>query len=256
MYTYREQLEMLDGIQLMPNQHRRIDCPFCGGTKTFTISNVDGSRLWHCFKASCGVRGSKSIGRSPDQVRKRLEGTQEVVRKAPDVPSILALPDHHPHVLRYLERNGSMDAYRDGLCHVRYDPAADRVLFFMQDRLGAVGRSLRGDKPKWKAYGNTTGILTVGKGDQLVLVEDAASACAVSRVSGLVGGALMGTNISPTQRHQLLSYRNVIVALDKDASRKALSIQASLRGYVRVSVRFLDEDLKYLTTERVKGVLQ
>lgn len=256
MYTYREQLEMLEGISLMPNQHRRIDCPFCGGSKTFTIASVDGSRVWNCFKASCGVRGSKSVGRSPDQVRKRLEGPQEIVRKAPDTPSILTLPDNNPHVLRYLERNGSMDAYRDGLCHMRYDPATDRVLFFMQDRKGAVGRSLRGDKPKWKAYGDTAGILTVGQGDTLVLVEDAASACSVGRVSGFVGGALMGTNISPVQRQELLSYKNVIVALDKDASRKALSIQASLRGYANVSVIFLEEDLKYLSIERVKGVLQ
>jgi hypothetical protein len=255
MYTYREQLAMLDGIRLMPNQHLRIDCPFCGGTKTFTISNVDGSRLWHCFKASCGVRGAQSIGRSPDQIRKRLEGSQEAVRKAPAIPSILSSPDHHPHVLRYLERNGSMDVYRDGLCHIKFDPASDRVLFYMADRKGAVGRSLRGEKPKWKAYGDTAGILTVGSGDTLVLVEDAASACSVGRVSGLVGGALMGTNISPEQRHQLGAYQHVVLALDKDASRKSLMIQASLRGYVNVSVRFLEEDLKYLTIERVREVL-
>jgi hypothetical protein len=255
MYTYREQLEMINGVRVLPNQHRRMDCPFCGGRNTFSVSNTDGSLKWNCYKASCGAGGVQSVGRTPEQVRRRLEGSQQPQKAHIPIPSILSSPDHHPAVLRYLERNGSMDAYKSGLCQIRYEPASDRVLFFMPHGRGAVGRSLRGDKPKWKAYGDTAGLLTVGSGPTVVLVEDAASACAVSRLNGYTGAALMGTNLSPLQRVQLMSYSMVLIALDKDASRKALSLKASLDGTVPVRVRFLEDDLKYLTVERLRSVL-
>lgn len=255
MYTYKEQLETLNGIRLLPNQHRRMDCPFCGGRNTFTVSNLDGSLKWNCYKASCGSGGVKSIGRNPDQIRRRLDGVQADQKRITPLPSILSLPDHHPAALRYLERNGSLDAYRSGLCHIRFDPATERVLFFMPDRKGATGRSLTGERPKWKAYGDTSGLLTVGSGKKVVLVEDAASACAVSRVDGYVGAALMGTNLNPVQRQQLRHYEMVLIALDKDASRKSLSLKAGLDGTVPVHVRLLEDDLKYLSEDQIRSVL-
>ena len=32
---------------------KRMDCPKCGGYKTFTVTNNMGSLVWNCYKASC-----------------------------------------------------------------------------------------------------------------------------------------------------------------------------------------------------------
>src|SRR5210317_2383440 len=42
----------------VPNGHtKRMDCPNCGGAKTFTVTNNMGSLVWNCYKASCGIKG-------------------------------------------------------------------------------------------------------------------------------------------------------------------------------------------------------
>lgn len=257
MATYREQLETLASIRLKGGEHRRMDCPFCGGRNTFTMSNVDGAVLWHCYKASCGIRGKKGVGRNADQIRAKLQNTASAQsRRSDPIPRLVSDPSNHPSVMEYLRRNGSLEAYENGWITIVYAPADDRVLFCNRDKIGAVGRSLSGQKPKWKVYGDTTSILTVGTGSTIVLVEDAASACSVARIPDFVGGALLGTNLSPNQKAQLRSYERVIVALDKDASRKALSMQAKIQGLRPTSVRFLSDDLKYLTPVQIAELLQ
>lgn len=257
MATYREQLETLNGIRLKSGEHRRVDCPFCGGRNTFTLSSVDGTLLWNCYKASCGIRGSKGVGRSADQIRAKLADQKLAQSRRTDpIPRVVSDPANHPAVMTYLSQNGCMPAYENRWISILYAPAEDRVLFCNADKTGAAGRALFGQKPKWKVYGDTTSILTVGMGTTIVLVEDAASACSVARVDGLVGGALLGTNLSPHQKAQLRSYENVVVALDKDASRKALSLQAKIQGLKPVRVRFLTEDLKYLSPVQIVELIK
>ena len=256
MYTYREQLETLNALRLKAGESRRVGCPFCGGNKTFTVSSVDGSLLWHCYKASCGVRGKKGVGRNPDQIRAKLQSqTLAQSRRSQPIPSLVSDPKHHPSVIRYLEQNGSLDAYEQRWIEIVYTPAEDRVLFYNHEKVGAAGRSLSGQKPKWKVYGDTTSILTVGTGSTIVLVEDAASACSVARLDGFVGGALLGTNLSPHQKSQLRSYERIIIALDKDASKQALLMQAKIQGLRPCAVRFLSDDLKYLSPVEIRSIL-
>jgi 5S rRNA maturation endonuclease (ribonuclease M5) len=107
--------------------------------------------------------------------------------------------------------------------------------------------------PKWKSYGDTTGLFTCGTGDIAVVVEDAASACAISNLEGYVGAALLGTNISPKQKQQLKHYSRVIISLDKDASGKAIKLLSKLTGHVKsVTVVLLEEDLKNLNTQQLE----
>lgn len=256
MFTYREQLDVLSQINLRSGGHSRVDCPFCSGRKTLSISNVDGKLLWHCYKASCPAKGAKDVGRTTDQIRGRLDKQKDYRKRSTlPLPDLMSDPSHHNHVLEYLESNGSHEAYEKGDVYCTYAPAEDRVLFFMPDRSGAVGRSLSQKIPKWKAYGDTSGLLTVGTGDIAVVVEDAPSACAVSRAKGYVGAALMGTNVSPVQKRQLKKFSKIIIALDKDASRKSLSVQRMFQGVVPCSVRLLDRDCKHMTTEQIKDII-
>jgi hypothetical protein len=256
MYTYREQLDTLAPIRLKEGQTKRINCPFCGGYKTMGITIKGGNKIWNCFKASCGVRGRENVGLTLGGLRKRLEGRKDTDKKpAVGLPPHLSSPHLHPEAIRYLKSVNSMQAFEDGLVDIKYSPALKRVIFMMPDKEGGVGRSLIGEKPKWKNFGDTTGILRIGTGDTAVVVEDAASAASVSRFTFCSGCALLGTNISSLQRTQLCHFTNVIIALDKDASKKALKLKSKLEGRVNTRVVFLEDDLKWLTYDQLGTLL-
>ena len=257
MYTYREQLELLKPIRIRDGETKRIDCPFCGGRGTFTLSNKDGRKVWNCYKASCPSSGSVATEMSLDTIKRRLSGTlATATRPLTAIPSLLSDPRHHDAVIRYLELVGSLEAYEQGLIDIKYAPAENRVLFFFHHKLGAVGRALDGRKPKWKAYGDVSGLLTVGSGRTAIVVEDAASACSVARLPLCSGCALLGTSVSVIQKAQLRTYSKVIIALDKDASRKAIEMRTKLEGLIDVRIALLDEDLKYLTVDNVIRTLK
>ena len=256
MFTYREQLEMLDGVRLKEGQTRRIDCPFCGGSKTLGISYKDGSRVWNCFKASCGTRGSKSVGHTLNGLKSKLQDISSTERTyTTPVPPNLSPARNHPEAMAYLDSVNSRQAYEEGLVDVRYSPALRRVIFMMPHKDGGVGRTLVGDKPKWKNFGNTSGLLKIGQGSIAVLVEDAASAASVSRFSFCSGCALLGTNLSSQQRLELLPYKRVIIALDKDASRKAIKLKSKLEGRLETKVLLLEDDLKYVPYDMMEKML-
>lgn len=220
------------------------------------VSNKDGAKIWHCFKASCGIRGSENIGRTLNSIRERLrESPSDVKRPLVGIPPNLSNPRHHEAAMRYLDSVNSREAFEQGLVDIKYSPAHKRVIYMMPSREGGVGRSLIGEKPKWKNYGDTSGILQIGNGTTAVVVEDAASAASVARLPFCSGCALLGTNISSLQRSQLLHFTKVVIALDKDASRKALKLKSKLEGRVQTSVLLLEDDLKFVEQEALERLL-
>ena len=258
MYSYRDQLSLLEPIELRENETKRIDCPFCGGSKTFSITRTDGKRLWGCFRASCGVKGIKSVGYSTNAIKAKLGGDKmtSIGQKSRDLPKVLSAPGNHPAVIQYLKDNHCYEAHESGLVHIRYAPAVDRVLFSLpNDKFSAVGRALGPDKPKWLEYGIMDKPSIVGKGSIAVVVEDIASACSVSRLPFCSGCALLGTSLPPVTVHQLAQYEEVVVALDRDASRKSVDLASQLESRVKTRVRYLSEDLKYLNEEQIKAAL-
>ena len=256
MSTYKEQLEMLEPIKLKEGQSKRIDCPFCGGSNTLGLTNRDGRKIWHCFKASCDARGSENVGMTLSGLRHKAAGIDAPSKPvgAP-MPGHLSNPRSHPDAMQYLESVNSLQAFEDGLVDIKYSPALRRVIFMMPNKVGGVGRTLKREKPKWKNFGDTTGILQIGRGDTAVVVEDAASAASVARFSFCSGCALLGTNVSSLQRSQLLHFTNVVIALDKDASRKALRLKSKLEGRVNTRVVFLEDDLKWLSITQLEDTL-
>ena len=120
---------------------------------------------------------------------------------------------------------------------------------------GAVGRGLNSQVyPKWFMYGNKDYPFICGDNDTAVLVEDCASACAVSHLYS--GVALMGTSL-PDSYIPILKkrFKKIIVALDRDATTKAFDISNQLRYYVDTQVKILDDDLKYYGSNQIEGVL-
>jgi hypothetical protein len=257
MFTYKEQLEMLDPVRVREDETKRIDCPFCGGRKTLGITNRDGSKVWNCFKASCGIRGSTGSPMSSNTIRRRLDKVApEPLSNIVPIPQHLSHPDNHPAAIEYLKSVNSWEPFKQGLVDIKYAPADKRVLFMFPENRGAVGRSLIGRKPKWKNYGDTTGLFRVGTGNTAVVVEDAASATFLGMFLNCSGCALLGTNLSSLQRAQLCAFDEVLIALDKDATRKSVKLKSKLEGRVNVKVIRLIEDIKNMSFNTVERILQ
>lgn len=254
-YSYRDQIDILSSIRINDGEKKSLDCPFCGGRKKFGIVKQDGKLLWNCFRSSCGVKGSYNAGRGASGVKAYLRGKETKAVYYNSLPSIVSSIDHHKEALSYIGSVNSLEAYREGLIKVKYAPRDNRVLFYTEDGKGAVGRALDGRTPKWYTYGDTSKGIKVGQGIP-VLVEDAPSACSVSRVDGYCGYALLGTRITPSIKDQLRHFDDVIIILDKDASSKAFSLSKSLQSLTKATVRFTTEDLKWLTPDQVLRVIE
>ena len=87
--------------------------------------------------------------------------------------------------------------------------------------------------------------------DLAVVVEDCTSACVVSHEA--TGIALLGTNLLTEHLHYVKPYKNIVVALDRDATDKAIDIQRKIAIHVdKCRVMILERDLKYENKETIK----
>lgn len=257
-YSYREQLSILGQISMQEGQSRTLDCPFCGGSKKFTISRTDtGVLLWNCYKASCPAKGSHQGKQSASSLRAALNAPKALpsapVRRVTPLPAITKNIRNDASALTFVTDNNCLDAYDNGYVNIRYAPAEKRVLFYNAASTGAVGRSLAGHRSKWWSYGDVSEGIHVGVGTTAVLVEDTPSACAVSRLQSVVGVALLGTNITEQLRNTLKVYDTIYIVLDNDASVKAPSLARSLSNAAKV--RLTKNDLKHLSVEDIERVL-
>ena len=118
----------------------------------------------------------------------------------------------------------------------------------------AIGRSLNFKvKPKWYRYGKSHTLFTCGDSDTAIVVEDAASACAVSQT--FTGVALLGTNLKDMDLSLLKKFHKVYICLDPDATRKALDIQKYLCYVVPTKVIRIKDDLKYFGSQEIKKLV-
>ena len=251
--TYAEQLQIIKDIPLREGDTKVITCPFCGGQKKLALSKIDGKLMWNCYRASCEGKGIHTGKRDLQSAKSYLSGQ---VRKREvyvrPLPSITTSVENHKPALDYLASVNSLEAYRNGYIKVRYDPSQDRVLFYSGE--GVVAKSLRSYGPKWMTLGSIPAGVHIGTGTTAVLVEDVPSACSVSRVNGLVGVAMLGTNITKALNKATEKYLNKYLCLDKDASAKAIVIKRQLGANLKV--RFISKDLKVLTTSQIRHTLK
>ena len=256
MFSYKEQVSVVQKIKLADGEHLTTTCPFCGGRNKFTLDRFDGVLVWNCFRASCSVKGSLKGRRDINALKNYVSGapTRRPVKKLNRLPAMTTSVRKHPPAVEYLKAVNSYDAYESGLIKVRYSPTENRVLFYTNDGTGAVGRALDDRLPKWWKYGDTTVGISVGTGQHVVLVEDIASACAVSRLPDTIGFALLGTNLTTPIRNHLVKYSKITLVLDNDASSKAVYL-AKRHGLI-TNLRLTKEDLKCLSSEQIHTLLQ
>ena len=231
---------IIEDVNLNMGDTKRMNCPSCNGYKTFSITNNNGKIVWNCFKASCNLKGAKSIHLTTDDIRKYMQSRIQKEKK-------FVLPEY---VVPIKKNNFCLKYYGIHSCDVLYDVKENRVVFPIKhdgEIVDAVGKAEK-RLPKWKRYGNSSVPYVKGKGSVAVVVEDCISAYVVANY-GYVGIALLGTSLSDKHKEFLLHYKKVIVALDPDALKKNLQIARELRNWVaEVKVLRLTDDLKYRRT--------
>jgi hypothetical protein len=242
--------DLLNDIILKDGETIRLDCPSCGGYKTFTITKLSGSTVWNCYKASCNLKGGKGSAYSL-QAYQGLRNT-EPADPVFDLPHSFSL-DIPDHMVKYLEKNNVLKAWRQGLVDLYHDVSKDRAVFLIKKDgkpVDAVGRAL-GYGMKWLRYGKSTEPFVVKTDlNHVILVEDAASACAVSEYG--TGIALLGTSLTCRALEVVTKYKSVTVALDRDAFNKSLAFTRRLRQYMAANAKLLREDPKVYP----KGVIE
>jgi DNA primase len=149
--------------------------------------------------------------------------------------------------LDYVDSVNTSGRYDD----IYYDVRHKRLVYAIHDSNGKLvdgaGRTLIGARPKWYRYGNYRGGFRIGTSDIAFVVEDIPSAISIS--DWCTGYALLGTSLREEHIAELTKFEKVVVALDKDATDKALTMMRSLHNIVPTGMLILDKDLKTLGDE-------
>ena len=254
MYTIQSIISDME----IPNGHtKRMNCPECGGIKTFTVTNNMGSLVWNCYKASCNVRGGNRVHLSAEDIRAGFTGAKEFAEDTFELPSYIIPHRNRRTVLKFCYEYG----FEPDDVGVSYDIKEDRVVFPISHNgklVDATGRALGKRLPKWKRYGKSGLPFTHGCGNVAVVVEDCVSAAVVGYGS-FVGVALLGTSLQDSHKGYLAQFSTAVIALDPDALPKTLQMAKELRGHVNdVRVLRLTDDLKYRNPtdmEKLNGII-
>src|SRR6056300_98096 len=253
-------LGYVESLDIQPMGRYRSDCPVCGKKNTFSVNDDGMQRLWFCFHADCNVSGRTSIKLSRDFAKLAIKKPTTKVEQ-PDTKFML--PDTFVSLSRnldaelYVKSVNAYDAYLSGRADIRYDFKRNRVAYVVKNGnnvVDAAGRAIDGRNPKWYRYGNSSLPFYCGSSSTAIVLEDCASACSVSALA--TGVALLGTNLLEPHIEMLRKYERVFVALDKDATDKAVSMVKVLCRQVPTKLMVLSRDLKNLTKEELDDFLR
>ena len=253
----------VEELTLQPFGSLRLDCPVCQKKNTFSVRDNGYERMYNCFYASCDTKGRTGKRLTTSNAKSVIQPPKPTLKPKPkDVP--FEIPDtfvpltRNQKALDYVRSVNSYQAYLDNRAEIMYDIRQDSVVFLVKDDkqiVDAVGRSLTNRKPKWYRYGKSnSGFHINSESDSVFVVEDCPSACSIyGYVSSI---ALLGTNLLQSHINVLKQYKKVVVALDKDATAKAVELSRKISQFVNCSVAFLPEDLKNLKDEERERIIR
>jgi len=258
--NYSQQLAVVEGLFIPPETEMRMDCPFCHNRNTLIINTTNNALSWYCFHASCSAKGNKRKEKDMQYVARTFKQTQDTTVKHFTVPDSFKSVYSSEKAKQYLHKNNCWEAVAWGRADIKYDVKQDRVVFMIKDPkdnkyVGAIGRGLNAQVyPKWYMYTDKSIPFKCGECKDAVIVEDCASACAVSNV--LTGIAILGTSLVESHKKYIKPYRKLYVALDPDATVSSFKITNELRfhGFINVHVKQIKDDLKYFSTKQIEKI--
>lgn len=275
---YREACSFAYSLNIPRNQHKRVDCPLCGGQHTFSVSNEGGTIKFHCFRASCGVSGyGENAQNSIVDIKHRLlvpddsrgphfGGDFNTNALIGNIPATWQPIEQYDKCWELLEKFNCLDVFESQPIKFMYDPAQDRLVFIEFNTSVtismATGRSLSGDLPKWYKYVTKESIFSAYVPDfekdpenkAYFICEDPPSACSLARFG--FGLALCGTswNVNDIVKYVDRTFSPVYICLDNDALKKSMALKRDLEPMLRREVRILQlsDDAKYMNYHQLK----
>ena len=250
--------EYINNLSLNIGESHRGDCPVCNHSNTFSVTNSGTRLLYNCYHSDCSISGfnnnkiTKEIFNSVISNSKTLDTITEFI-----IPEYFVSINKNNRAKLYLQNNNCWTAYLKNMDNILYDVKDDRVVFLVRYNnklVDAVGRKLGKYGTKWHRYNKSKYPFTIGDSTVSIVCEDCASACAVT--DWYRGVALMGTHLTNESLRILSDSVKVIVALDKDATRKAIDVVMRIKARVPTRLVTLDRDLKVLTKNEIREILK
>lgn len=237
----------------------RTWCPRCDGGRSreqsLSIRQADDDVVLtlHCYRASCGFYGVTVTDPNANLIQTKIKE-----------PTVYREP-----ILKIRRTNiGAMLEADYGLRHSHFQRhgwgvAGDMSTLILPIRSpfrlerGHITRTF--DKPKrcytYKATTQPWLDWWRGEGRDIVIVEDCLSACRLSQL-GYRAVALLGTAMSTEQAKEIAevarvsNFKDVILALDRDAFEKAIYMAKRNSHIIKMNVRCLEQDIKNMEHDR------
>ena len=256
---------IINDSDLDVGQTKRMNCPICKGSKTFTITNVMGKIMWNCYKASCNVSGSKNVTMSADTIKKAMNQKNVIDYDTFEMPSNIVFGGVRQEVKAFAYEHGIAEHYLK--LPLYYDVKEKRIVFPIKKDyqiVDAVGRATSMFRfTKWKRYGKSDVPFNYGSGDVAVIVEDCLSATVIGS-DKVVGVALLGTSLQESHKDYLKQFSTIVVALDPDAlpftDEKTFELlsRCDLEGIFQLEssgMRQIVKDLRPSSLEDISSIL-
>ena len=246
--------------------HLMMFCPFCDNAHPYkpsmSVTRVDGGLLYNCFRATCGTSGYHGSMPSSMMVRDKEAKTDT---------NPMLMPTRHLTAEETVFLSGAYDLTVEEIENneIRWLKYAKGIVMPLYTTSGAIfGYNTKyWNKDKYKsvlykqsnypnlhwAYAHDMEASGWGK---IIIVEDQLSAIRVSRFGQ--GVALLGTQMNEDKIVELAKYRpeEVIIALDPDATSKAVDIQQKYAlSFKKLRVAPLSSDPKDMTHKKLKKEL-
>ncbi len=262
--------------------------------KSFSCTRVEGGFVYHCFRAKCsGSSGYRNDVANGTHIRNQRPGLRsEPQKKKVYVRPVESPPREVRAYLssRYRIRSETLDYFGVGwspACESPAEPQANRVARLVVPVLrpdgsngGLVARAIEPtDEPKSLTYIPRSGCMSWFRtavsapspksespaslyvagsiSSQIWVVEDQFSAMRLWQES-CVAVALLGTHLNHERAIEISSVNpdRVIIALDKDATAKAVGYAQQFRYALNLQVVALSQDIKDLDEESLKELIK
>lgn len=248
MSDYHQIRTLLSSLDLIEGTTTRIDCPICMKSNTFSITKKQGTTKWFCFSVGCATRGVIDLDLTKSDLCGILSRVDEEL-KPYRIPEYIV--KGLPSTIEWIKSYGiALDSTID----VRYDVRADRQMFMTWHDGVCYGGVGRGTKPKWLVYGSKLPLVVRRGNSRAIVVEDALSAAKVPATYD--GIALLGTHLPDHYIPYIRGYDELLLALDADATDKAIAMQRQLSIYRKTTLVPLKMDIKDMSHRDIESLFK
>ena len=253
--------EYVNQLTLDFGESLTLNCPVCGGYKKFSVTNLDGTIVYNCYRNSCGTKGAVKTTMTSEQVQKKMRLAYEAKKRSLDfaLPEYITVDILNTSMKRFINRWGLQNV------PLYYDVKDKRAVFpiFENNKMvGAIGRSLSNTFPKWLRYdkeANYYSYLLGSESSVAVVVEDVISATVLAQeIPQVTGVAILGTSLNDKHREYLTKFKKIVIALDPDAATKTIGYTKELKSFcgdkTAVLAYRLEDDIKYRRENDINNI--